>query len=633
MAIRFHSDEVLPGGRLRLVQICLVAGFLGLILALWQLQILHQQHWAQLAQDNRIRSEPIPAPRGRILDRHGKVLVANYASFSALLIRQEEPHWRADLPAIAAGLHLDLGPLEQRLRRFASAPTYEPVLLKEDITQADVAFIDSHRDQFPELETVTISRRLYPSDGYAAQVVGYVGEATPADMARFHVAAGTLVGKSGLEEYYNKWLMGTDGLRRVVVNSRGQVMAKLPGIPPIQGHDLRTTLDATLQSAAEEAMGDRPGAVVALNPQNGQVLAMVSSPAFNANDFTLGISEKEWHALLTNPGHPLLNKAVQAELAPGSIFKIVTALAGLETGVAQHLVVDCKGGASFYGHYYKCWVPTGHGITRVSKALAQSCDVYFYTLGNELGIDKLAYYAKKVGLGRPTGIDLPHEDAGLIPTPAWKERRYHQPWYAGQTIIAAIGQGAIDTTPLQLARTIGGIAIGGKFFRPHLAFNGEVPAADHPADRQPREFSFPISAPITATITNALRNVVNPGGTAASAHLEGVDWGGKTGTAQTVSERTFNDLGEAQRQHFIDNAWFLGLYPVNDPTIAVCVLYQHGDHGYLAGYIASQVVEAYYQEQRGQAHMLAAGLTQAFGPADKWALLAASPPPPRARKP
>lgn len=634
MAFSFHSEEALPAGRVRFVQVLLVLAFVALVLTLWQLQILHQQHWAQLARDNRIRTEPIPAPRGRILDRHGRVLVANYASFSALLVRQEEPHWRADLPAIAAGLHLPLAPLEARLRQYQAAPQYQPVVLKQDITPADVAFIDSHRDQFPELETMTISRRLYPSDGYAAQVLGYVGEATPADMARFHVAAGTLVGKSGLEEYYNQWLMGKDGLRRVVVNSHGQVMGHLPGIPPTPGHDLRLTLDTVVQSAAEEAIGDRPGAVVALDPRNGQVLAMVSRPAFNANDFTLGISQKEWRSLLTNPGHPLLNKAIQAELAPGSIFKIVTALAGLETGLAQKLVVDCKGGAYFYGHYYKCWVPAGHGITRVGKALTQSCDVYFYTLGNQLGIDKLAYYARKVGLGQPTGIDLPNEDAGLIPTPAWKERRYHQPWYAGQTIIAAIGQGAIDTTPLQLAHTIGGIAIGGKFFRPHLAFNGEVPAADHPPDPEPKEFTFPIPAAVTATITNALRNVVNPGGTAASAQLEGVDWGGKTGTAQTVSERTFNDLGQAQRRHFIDNAWFIGLYPVNDPTIAVCVLYQHGDHGYFAANIAAQVVEAYYQEQQRQQQALTARLRQwrkANGPSLRWAW--AAPPPDGAARP
>ncbi|MGH9527208.1 MAG: penicillin-binding protein 2, partial [Terriglobales bacterium] len=500
-----------------------------------------------------------------------------YASFSALLVRQEEPHWRADLPAIAAGLHLPLAPLEDRLRQFRTAPIYQPIVLKEDITPADVAFIDSHRDQFPELETMTISRRLYPSDGYAAQVLGYVGEATPADMARFHVAAGTLVGKSGLEQYYNQWLMGKDGLRRVVVNSRGQVMGHLPGIPPTPGHDLRTTLDGAVQNAAEEAIGDRWGAVVALDPRSGQILAMVSRPTFDANDFTFGISQKEWHGLLTNPGHPLLNKAIQAELAPGSIFKIITALAGLKAGIAQNLVVDCKGGAYFYGRYYKCWVPTGHGVTRLVKAIAESCDVYFYTLGNELGIDKLANYAKKVGLGRPTGVDLPNEVGGLIPSPAWREQRFHQPWYGGQTVNVAIGQGAIETTPLQIAHTIGGIAIGGTFYRPHLVFNGEVPARDHPPDPEPSKFTFPISAPMLSRIDQGLRGVVSPGGSAASAHLQGVDWGGKTGTAQTVSEATFSRLNGRQQRHFMDNAWFIGLYPVNNPTLAVCVLYQHGD--------------------------------------------------------
>lgn len=631
MAIRYHSDDVLPGGRIRVVQFLLAAAFLVLVLALWQLQILHQRHWKQLARDNRVRTEPIPAPRGRILDRRGRVLVGNYASFSALLVRQEEPHWRADLPAIAAGLHLDLAQLEQRLRRQESTPTYQPILLKDNITPADVAFIDSHRDQFPELETMTISRRLYPSDGYAAQVLGYVGEATPADMAHYHVAAGTLVGKSGLEAYYNKWLMGKDGLRRVMVNSRGQVMGHLPGIPPTPGHDLRTTLDATLQNAAEEAMGDRPGAIVALNPQNGQVLAMVSTPAYNANDFTFGITEKEWRALLTNPHHPLLNKAIQAELAPGSMFKIIVAVAGLEEGIAQHQVVDCKGGATFYGHYYKCWVPTGHGVTNLTKALTQSCDVFFYTLGNKLGIQTIAHYAKAMGLGRPTGIDLPQEAGGLIPTPAWKQRRFHQPWWKGQTIIVSIGQGPIETTPLQIAHTIGGIAIGGTFMRPHLAFNGEVPAADHPPNRTPKKFTFPLSAQVVSAVDAGLRGVVLPGGTAATAEIPGLDWGGKTGTAQTVSDTTFAHLGSNLRRRFMDNAWFVALYPLQNPTLAICVLYQHGSESYYAANIASQVVAAYAQERRQRQNTIAARLRRALGATPRhWALVA--PPPPPARR-
>src|SRR5579883_2129378 len=415
--------------------------------------------------------------------------------------------------------------LSDRLASYQDAPSYQPVIIKQDITPGDLAFIASHRDQYPELETITVSRRLYPSDGYAMHVIGYVGEATEADIQRLHVTPGTLVGKSGLEQYYNSVLMGQDGLRRVIVDSRGRVEGEISDLPPRPGHDLRLTLDKDIQDAAEEAIGQRPGAIVALDPRNGEVLAMVSRPTFDPNLFTLGISSQEWQKLVEDPNRPLLNKAIQAQLAPGSVFKIVMSVAGLEEGIAETLKVNCQGGAWFYGQYKKCWISREHkvhGITDIRKAITQSCDVYFYTLGAQLGIDKIDYYAHALGLGEPTGIDLPHEAAGLVPSPAWKERHLHQPWFKGETINVAIGQGALTVTPLQLAHTIGGIMMDGQFFRPHLVFPSEVPANLRP--QGPDETRFAIPEPALQVIEAGMRGVVGPEGTAASAHLQGVDW-------------------------------------------------------------------------------------------------------------
>lgn len=610
------SEGKLPGGRIILVQYVLLAAFLFLGYGMWQLQVLQQARWETLAEHNRIRSEPIPAPRGRIYDRQGRLLVDNYPSFSALLVPDQARDLANDIAGIARGLGMKPSDVSDRLARYQDAPSYQPIIIKEDITPSDLAFIASHRDQYPELETITVSRRLYPSDGYAMHVIGYVGEATEADIQRLRVTPGTLVGKSGLEQYYNSILMGQDGLRRVIVDSRGRVEGEISDLPPRPGHDLRLTLDKDIQDAAEEAIGQRPGAIVALDPRNGEVLAMVSRPTFDPNLFTLGISSQEWQKLVDDPNRPLLDKAIQAQLAPGSVFKIVMSVAGLEEGIAETMKVNCQGGAWFYGQYKKCWISREHkvhGITDIRKAITQSCDVYFYTLGQQLGIDKIDYYAHAVGLGEPTGIDLPHEAAGLVPSPNWKERHLHQSWFKGETINVAIGQGALTVTPLQLAHTIGGIMMDGQFFRPHLVFPSEVPANLQP--KGPDETRFAIPEPALQVIEAGMRGVVGPEGTAASAHLQGVDWGGKTGTAQTVSEEHFAASGH--KHQFVDNAWFVGVYPLDQPQIVVCVLFQHGAEGYYAANIAAEVIAAYAQKQAARARTQTARLERwrrAFGP-------------------
>ncbi|MGH9418275.1 MAG: penicillin-binding protein 2 [Terriglobales bacterium] len=607
MQIVDRKDK-LPASRMKLVEYAIILSFLGLAWGLWQLQILHYARYALLAQQNRIRSEPIPAPRGRIYDRRGRLLVDNYPSFTVYLLRDGAGNWRGDLAAIATGLQVPLQQLQAQVQHYQAAPIYQPIPLKADITVMDESFLAAHRDQYPELETLMVSRRLYPKNGFAANLIGYVGEPTAAQLASGALRPGSLVGKSGLEAYYNRQLMGRDGERRVMVDSRGRVVGTLSDRPPVAGQDLHLTLDENIQMSAETALGDRPGAVVALDPRTGAVLAMVSRPTFDPNLFVAGLTAKQWQQWSSDPGHPLLNKAIQAQLAPGSVFKLVTAVAGLQENIAETKRVDCTGLFDYHGHLFHCWIyastHAGHGEIGVQAAITHSCDVYFYTLGAQLGIATLDKYALALGLGQRTGIDLPQEAVGLVPTPAWKEAHFHQPWYAGETIPVAIGQGALTVTPIQLARLAGGIASGGHFPRPHL-LAGAVNNAG---------FNFPLTPVTVATITAGMRGVVEPGGTAASAQLQGVDFGGKTGTAQTISLQHFHQLGGATRRQYIDNAWFVGISPVLDPHIAVCVLYQRGAEGSYAGRIAARVIETYYQEEKTQALQRSA-LSPALSPA------------------
>jgi penicillin-binding protein 2 len=619
MHAEFSDRETkLPAGRLMLVQYTIFAVFLGLVYGFWQLMVLQQAKYEALADSNRIRTEPILAPRGRILDRYGRVIVDNYPSFSAYIVRdQAQGRLDRDLPLIARGLHLDPDDIQEQLDRFSDAPAYQAIIIKEDITPADVAFVDSHRDEFPELNTLTASRRLYPPGGYLAHVIGYVGEAGPREIEREHLHPGSYVGKFGLEKYYNSILMGTDGERRVLVDSRGRDIEKLSDTPPIPGHDLRLTIDASLQTVAEEALGNRNGAVVALDPRDGDVLAMVSRPTFDPNEFSFKVSPDVWKKLLSDPGHPLLNKAIQAQLAPGSTFKLVMAVAGLEEGIAQKKTVYCDGGADWYGHHYKCWIMTQrhqiHGLVNLTKAIFQSCDVYFYSLGVDLGIDRIARYAKALGLGRKTGIDLPGEAAGLVPTPAWKRQRFHQPWYLGETIPVAIGQGATDVTPLQLARTYGGISWGGVFRRPHLVLADQPGVTAQDNSKFPAVVTYPLHPATVDAVTQGLRDVVSDEGTAASAQVEGVDFGGKTGSAQVVSNEAFQRLGGGHR--YLDNSWFVGVYPVKHAEISVCVLFEHGTHGDLAGRIAGPIIAAYHSEEMLRQTQQATAIASAAAPA------------------
>lgn len=600
----FGHDEKISSIRLTAAQYIILAIFLILAYGLWRLQVMQSDFYAGLAEKNRIRNVPILAPRGKILDREGRIIVDNYPSFTALLLRDSSRDLSADAGLIAQGLHMNANEIRERVRKLAWLPQYQPIFLKDDITPDELAFIEAHRNELPELDTIMSHRRLYPRKGFMAHLVGYVGEVSE-DMLNqpqweFY-NPGDVVGKSGVELQYNQMLMGKNGARRSIVNSRGKEMQSLSETPAVPGQQLKLTLDIDLQIAAEEALEGKNGAIVAMDPRTGEVLAMVSRPSFDPNEFAVRVSRGEWNKLVTDENHPLLNKAIQAQLAPGSVFKIIMATAGLQEGIAQNLRVICNGGATFYGRYFKCWITAQHsvhGAVEISRGIYQSCDVFFYTLAEKLGIERIAKYATAFGLGQKTRIDLPQEVSGVMPSEQWKIRNFKQKWYAGETISVGIGQGAVVVTPIQLARAIGGITSGGVMHRPHVAFPGELPPNVLPATSEyPDEVRVPIDPKNWEIITDAMANVPTPLGTAGSAHLQGVDFAGKTGSAQIISNTGKAKLANGKSK-YKDNAWFVGVTPRRNPAIVVAVLFEGGEHGQFAARIAAQVVKAFVEKKR-----------------------------------
>lgn len=601
----FGREEKPSQVRLTAVQYVILAIFLVLVYGLWRLQVSQNDYYSAQAEQNKIRNVPILAPRGNIYDRNGRLIVENYRSVTALLLRDSSRDLNADADLIARGLHIDAKEVKEKIRRFAYMPQYQPIYLKEDITPDEEAFIEAHKTELPELDTIMAYRRLYPRKGFLAHLIGYVGEVSEEDLNRpgFELYnPGDVVGKSGVELEYNGLLMGKNGSRQELVNSHGQAVGKpLDEKPAEPGQPLKLTIDVDLQIAAEEAIGDKNGALVAMDPHTGEILAMVSRPTFNPNDFAVRISRGDWSKLVNDPEKPLFNKAIQAQLAPGSTFKIIMSVAGWQEGIAQNMKVDCHGSADFYGRNYKCWVyfeHRAHGEVNLTKAIYQSCDVFFYTLADKLGIGRIAKYATMLGLGQKTGIDLPNEATGLMPSEEWKLRNYRQKWFAGETISVGIGQGAVAVTPVQLMRAIAAISMGGHMVVPHVADPSGLPANYLQVNHYTEVKSIPIDPNGWNAITDAMGEVLQPEGTAPSAHIPGVDIAGKTGSAQVVSlalrAKHMNDADLAQ------NGWFVGFTPRRDPDIIVCALFQGGEHGKLAARIATQVIKAFVDKQHRQ---------------------------------
>jgi penicillin-binding protein 2 len=590
-----HDDTSFASGKIVFFQYVTVGVFLFLIAGFWKLQVQNTEIYSEAAERNRIKSTPILAARGKILDREGRVIVDNHSSFSVYLSREnlKDEH----LPAIASGLNIELEELQQRLHRFRSRPKYQAIKIKDELTPSDIVFVESHKDPdtFPELELVHVQHRLYPSSNLLAHVIGYVGEVTEAeldlaDFAKYN--QGDVIGKAGIERQYNDILMGVDGQRQVVVDNKGNEREVIGYKDAEPGRSLQLTIDLDMQIVAELAMEGRRGAVVAMDPRNGEVLAMVSKPAFDPNKFAGRIAKKDWDEIINNPENPMLNRAIQANLAPGSTFKPLMALAALEMGVIdEKTTFTCTGGATFYGHYHRCH--SRHGTVDLHRALTHSCDVYFYNVGNRLGIDNIAKFGELAGFGKETGIDLPFEYRGVLPSSKWKARALRQQWFAGDTISVAIGQGYLAITPIQLAVMTGGIAAGGVWQKPHLVKD--------PNRIEPRRGELNLDN--VNRVIYGMYGVVNQGGTATVARLPGIDVCGKTGTAQLASNTLLRSSARLA-QELKDNAWFVAFAPRVNPEVVVAVLFESGAHGNLAAPIARDVLKVYFDKKNRNVNRL-----------------------------
>ncbi len=571
--MRIYEDLHVLQRRIEVIQNVVVVGFVLLLVQFWFLQVIRGRYYQSLAEMNRVRSVPVAAPRGQLLDRKGAMLVGNRPSFNILLTPEHADDLDRSVARLAAILRMGEAQIRERIARRTPL---RPAVIKADASLEDVAAIEARRLELPEARVEAVPLRSYPLAAAAAHSLGRVGEITERQLQGGEFSdlrPGDLVGQAGIELGYNRSLMGVDGARRIVVNSRGvEVNEAEPRRPPTPGPGLGLTLDADLQRVAERALAGRSGAVVALDPRTGDILAMTSTPAYDPNVFTTGIQVSLWQKLTRDPEKPLLNRVIQGVYAPGSVFKIVTAIAALEEGlISPSTTYFCAGYVRFYNRTFRCHRGEGHGAVDLHRAIAGSCNAYFYNVGVGLEIRRIHSYATLMGLGSATGVDLPGESSGLVPSPQWKLRVQKAPWYPGETVSVAIGQGQVSVTPLQLARLAALVANGGRLVTPHLVRmeRGELKRWPEPKDLglKPRNI---------AVIKRAMRSVVD-GGTGWRAMLPGLLVAGKTGSAQVVGHDRLARSGDApgMRPH----GWFVAFAPSDDPTIAVAALVEHGGSG------------------------------------------------------
>ncbi|GAB4538155.1 MAG: penicillin-binding protein 2 [Thermodesulfovibrionia bacterium] len=547
------------------------------LLRLWELQIIKGRLYKDISERNRIRNIYIPAPRGIIYDRNHNPLVGNVLTFDVSIEKEDIPDDPEKIDLLAELLHINPDEIRERIERSYSP--FEPIKLKQDVTFDEVAMIEARRFDLPGVMVEAVVKREYIYGRLASHVIGYLGYPTQSqlkDPQYMDIPQTTLIGQYGIEKAYDGLLRGRPGRRMVEVGATGRMVKVIGTEDPVKGKDITLTIDINLQKVAEESLYGKNGAIVVLDPKTGEVLAMASSPSFDPNLFATGITRGDWLLLINNPDKPLLNRATQGQYPPGSTFKIVSAIAGLEEGVIDEATgFVCNGGMDMGGRRFGCWRKEGHGWVDFYRAVAQSCDVYFYNVGKRLGIDRLERYARMLGLGSPTGIEIDGEKTGVVPSTRWKIERMGSPWYGGETLNTAIGQGYLTATPLQMARLVSAVVNGGRLYKVHLL-----------KDTPPQiERTIDISRENEYLLRKALMGVVE-NGTGRMAYSRVVRIGGKTGTAQS---------GARDNK---DHAWFVAFAPEDDPELAVSVLIEHGGHGgAVAAPIAKGVIEAYFSPQ------------------------------------
>jgi penicillin-binding protein 2 len=595
-------DDLRPLQR-RLVGLLVGVGAVVLLLLarLWALQVLQSAYWRAQAENNRLRRLPLEAPRGTVTDVSGEVILDNRPTYQLLLFPEEirdQVHTEAFLAQIAIA-----EPEEVRARVVKARRTsHLPSVIADNLKWSQVAAIAAHRADFPELEVHPATRRALPAGPTVAHLVGQLGEVSPEQLAgNPRLRQGQLVGRSGLERAYQDVLGGIPGNLVVVVDALGKQVSSLDEEPPILGHPLQLTIDMRLQHEAAAAMNGQVGAVVAIDPTDGEVRVLLSEPSFDPDLFAGHLEPARWRELATDPLKPLHNRALQAFYPPGSTIKPLFASGALSSGVrSPGDGAFCTGAVTIYGHPYRCWLKGGHGHVALESAIEMSCDTYFYNLARDAGIDHLGEWARTFGLGSPTGIELPGEAAGLVPDDAWSRRVRGHPWYGGETISVGIGQGPILATPLQLAVAYSAIVNGGRLVQPHLVAGRGA---------EPRQLN--LSPDALATVVRGMIRVVNSDrGTAHRLGALPVHFGGKTGTAQVIRKVEgvkWQELPWEQRHH----ALFIGFAPLESPRLVVAVVVEHGgDAASVAAPIAARIIQRAFGPNVDTAALLAqAGIT------------------------
>ncbi|RFT15976.1 MAG: Cell division protein FtsI [Candidatus Saccharicenans subterraneus] len=582
------------------ITLYVLAGLIILVLFFyWKIQVLDYQKYWRMAEANRLRELPLTAPRGLILDRQKVILADNIPSFKVSLVREAVIDYEKTIDSLALLLHLNREELKKRIDRYRFLPAYEPIIIMDNLKLEDVSLIEARKDEFPEIKLEVEPRRYYPFGLTGAHLLGYLQEVSVDEIRtqpEKRWRGGEMVGKAGLEKQYNDILTGREGKILEMVDSLGRPRAEISRTEPQPGRNLELSIDFDLQRKAEELLQGREGAIVVMDPRNGECLVWASSPSYDPNRFISRFSADEWLALVNDPGKPLENRVIRGLYSPGSTFKIVMALAALNEGIInESSTFYCSGAIELYNKEFNCWFRPGHGNLNLPEAIRNSCNIYFYQLGRRLSIDTIADYARLMGLGQKTGVDLPGEKEGLVPSTDWKRRFLRQAWYPGETISVAIGQGPLLVTPLQLACLTSVVATRGFKVQPHL-FRGME------SDGNRERINLPEA--IMEKVIEGMWRSVNNQGTGQGAYQPGFEVCGKTGTTQLISRETAERLVQRGMEVKKTHSWFTGFAPRQNPEIVVTVLVEFGGMGgQTAAPIAGQIFKAYREKYVRQTNL------------------------------
>lgn len=547
--------------------------FIFLLFSFWKIQILDHKYFWRQSEANRMREISLPPQRGLIKARGGEILAKNIASFKVSIIRENCRDFEESCKRISQLLDLELPVLKERIDKYKNLPLFQPIVIKDDLKLNGIAPIKARKEEFPELLIQAEPKRYYPFQSLASHAVGYLQEISDEELTSLYIyrKPGDLVGKTGIEREYETKLVGKEGRLLETVDSLGREMGEISRISPVPGQDITLTLDFDLQKKSEELLKGREGAIVALDARSGEILALASFPTFDPNKFISRFTRQEWLDLLQSPEFPLENRAIRGLYAPGSIFKLVLALGALDAQlINEWRTYYCSGSTRIYNHPFSCWFKGGHGSVNLYDGIRYSCNIYFYQLGKLMGIEEIARYARILGFGAMTGVDLPGEKQGLVPDPEWKKKFRNEPWYPGETISVSIGQGPITVTPLQVAKCTALIANRGRRVTPYMLKEMEFGEGKNArVDIQESAFE---------KVIRGMWKSVNEEGTGRAARIQGMDVCGKTGSTQVVSTATAEQLGEGERI-VKTHSWFTGFAPRDDPQIVVTVLVEYGGGG------------------------------------------------------